>query len=172
MMMQMLSVGGMPLLTDQIRAADPDNPRGYYEYAPVKKLKSDRDWLPKAEGKAVKIIAQLLDSLPSGHVYRVLFMERNIEEVVASQGIMLKNRGAPQPRIPVEQLARAFENQLVNIKAWLGQHPDFDTLFLPYRTVVEHPMDTAHSVNQFLDLSLDSEEMAASVNKALYRNRR
>ena len=36
LMMQMLSAGGLPALTDDLREADESNPRGYFEFEPVK----------------------------------------------------------------------------------------------------------------------------------------
>src|SRR5262249_30630691 len=89
LMMQMLDGGGVPVLTDNIRAADTDNPRGYYEFEPVKATKRDATWLPAARGKAVKMVSQLLYHLPPGETYRVLFLERDLEEVLASQEKML-----------------------------------------------------------------------------------
>ena len=94
MMMKMLEAGGIPLLTDSIRQADEDNPKGYYEFERAKKLPDgDTAWLKEARGKAVKIIAALLMELPQGYTYQVLFMHRNIQEVLASQSKMLARRG-------------------------------------------------------------------------------
>ncbi|MFO1003217.1 MAG: hypothetical protein U0936_23025 [Planctomycetaceae bacterium] len=58
--MQMLAAGGLPVLGDEHRPADEDNPRGYLEDARVKSLERDATWLAEAEGKAVKIISFLL----------------------------------------------------------------------------------------------------------------
>ena len=93
MMMQMLMAGGMGIVTDEIRKADEDNPRGYLEWERVKKLKEDQSWLNECPGKAVKVISMLLFDLPSKHHYKIIFMQREIEEVLASQRIMLERRG-------------------------------------------------------------------------------
>ena len=74
MMMRILEAGGMDVLTDQIRTADVDNPRGYYEFEPVKKTKDDPSWIPEAAGKAVKMVYQLLYDLPDGFHYQILMM--------------------------------------------------------------------------------------------------
>jgi hypothetical protein len=101
MMMQMLEAGGLPILTDGERVADADNPRGYYEYAPAKRLMTDRTWLPAADGKAVKIVAQLLPYLPPApHRFRVIFMKRDLGEVLASQQVMLANLNKTGARLP------------------------------------------------------------------------
>ena len=84
LMMQMLEAGGMPVLTDGIRDADEDNPRGYYELEAVKRTKDDPAWLHGAPGKVVKMIYLLLYDLPTTYNYRIIFMRRPLSEVVAS----------------------------------------------------------------------------------------
>src|SRR5262247_1316470 len=93
LMMQMLQVGGMSLLTDALRSVDADNPNGYWEYEPVKRLQQDNSWIPKAEGKAVKVISALLQYLPPQHTYKIIFMQRPMQEVLVSQTVMLERRG-------------------------------------------------------------------------------
>src|SRR5437764_1475845 len=85
LMMQMLDNGGIEVLTDGVRAADTDNPRGYYELEKVKRLKQDASWLPQARGKVFKMVSQLLYDLPASEAYRVLFMERDFDEMLRSQ---------------------------------------------------------------------------------------
>ena len=93
MMMRMLEAGGMPVITDNLRTADDDNPRGYFEFEPAKKTKDDPSWLNAAEGKAVKMIYKLLYDLPDRLEYRVLIMRRNMQEVLTSQRKMLDRMG-------------------------------------------------------------------------------
>src|SRR3569833_79554 len=93
MMMQMLAAGGMPMLTDGVRGPDPDNPRGYFAFGPVKRTPQDARWLAGAPGKAVKVVHSLLPALPGGYEYRVLFMLRDMHEVLASQDTMLRRLG-------------------------------------------------------------------------------
>lgn len=172
MMMRMLAEGGMPVLIDRIRESDTDNPQGYFEYEPVKKLKQHSDWMPLAEGNAVKVIAQLLVYLPPGHTYKTIFMERNMEEIVVSQETMLRNLGRSGAGVSSVQLASAFERQLSQIKLWLTHQRGIETLYIGYRDVIEQPMEHAISVNRFLGGWLDIDKMAASVDNRLYRNRR
>ena len=111
LMMQMLEAGGVPILTDGERACDADNPKGYYEYEPVKALQNgDSDWLDKAEGKAVKVISFLLRHLPQKHRYRVVFMNRNLDEVLASQEKMPVTRGQ-QKHTGYAEMKRLYEHQ-------------------------------------------------------------
>ena len=98
LMMQMLVQGGFEAVTDHIRAADTDNPRGYYELEKVKKLKEDASWLPETRGKVVKMVSQLLFDLPAGERYRVIFMQRDLDEMLASQEKMLERLNRPAAR--------------------------------------------------------------------------
>src|SRR5215207_9218271 len=72
MMMRMLAEGGLPVLTDELRGADDDNPQGYLELEVVRQLKEGNvRWLENAQGKAVKVISSLLDYLPREYPYKI-----------------------------------------------------------------------------------------------------
>lgn len=172
MMMKMLQAAGMPVLTDQIRAADEDNPEGYYEFERVKQIEEDKAWLPEAQGKVVKMIAALLKHLPLEYPYKVIFMRRNIEEVLASQREMLIRRGEPTDTIPDQRMAALFDKHVTQVEAWLAEQPNFEFLYVDYGEVLEKPLEQAKRVSQFLDYALDIEKMAAVVDPALYRQRR
>ena len=100
MMMQMLAAGGLPLLTDGVRPPDCDNPRGYFEFEPVKRTREDPSWVPTAVGKAVKMVTMLLRDLPGEFDYRVILMYRDPEEVLASQKAMLGRSGRKAAATP------------------------------------------------------------------------
>ncbi|MBX7106216.1 MAG: sulfotransferase [Gemmataceae bacterium] len=171
LMMQMLVAGGLPALTDSQRSADESNPRGYLEYEPVKQLRTDRSWLPQARGHAVKIIHLLLRELPvvAGLDYRVVFMQRPLDEVLASQTAMLRRDGkaAGNPAI----LRPAFEKQLAQVEAWLATRGDMTVLPVSYHRVVSDPLAVAGEVRTFLGMSLDIDAMARAVDPSLYRER-
>src|SRR5215210_2604024 len=95
MAMKMLEAGGLEVVTDGLRGADSSNPNGYYEYERVKTLTAGDDtaWLADARGKAVKIISFLLTYLPESYDYAVVFMHRDLGEIIASQNTMLDARG-------------------------------------------------------------------------------
>src|SRR5580698_3203237 len=101
-MMQMLTAGGLEPLTDRIRGADNDNPRGYFEWESVKQLPVNPALLLQAEGKAVKIVSPLLRHLPLNRDYRIVFMRRPLAQVVASQAEMIQRRGSTSPRISAQ----------------------------------------------------------------------
>ncbi len=171
MMMKMLEAGGLPLLSDGLRTADTDNPEGYYEFERVKQLdKGDVAWLAEAEGKVVKVISALLEHLPSGYQYRVVFMNRRMEEVLASQRKMLAHRGEPSD-ISDEKLAELLDKHLRKVKGWLAAQPNFRLLEVDYNAMLADPRPFAAQVNRFLGGVLDEAAMAGMVNPALYRNR-
>lgn len=171
LMMQMLSAGGMALLTDHERKPDIDNPRGYCEWEPIKKLAEEPRRIDEAEGKAVKVITQLLMSLPPGRDYKVIFMERPLAEVLASQDEMLKRRGTAVAVDPAE-LAAAFRDHMKEVVAWLERRAEIPVCRVGYRKLLADPKTWAAKVRDFLGLGLDAEAMAGQVDPSLYRNRR
>jgi hypothetical protein len=170
MMMQALRAGGLPLLLDTQREADADNPKGYCEYAPVKGLRSDNSWLHEAEGKGVKVIAQLLAHLPEGFEYRVLFMRRDLKEVLASQAIMLERQGKSGASLSSSQLEGVFRNQLTQVEAFLEKQPNIQALDVDYAGMVRDPKVWLQQISDFLEQELDIEAMQAVVDPDLYRN--
>ena len=171
MLMQMLAAGGFEALTDQIRSADDDNPKGYYELEAVKKTKDDASWLAGAEGKAVKMIYRLLYDLPADRSYRVVFMRRKMDEVLASQSVMLERRGEKGAGLPPEKMAELFESELAKFDAWIAQQECFEILDIDYAQAVSDPAAQAKRIDEFLGGGLDVDAMAATVDPSLYRNR-
>lgn len=172
MMMKMLEAGGLPPLTDRLRRPDVDNPRGYYEFEPVKRLdKGDVSWLPTARGKAVKIISALLRHLPADHRYHVVFMERQIDELLASQRSMLIHRGEDPDAVDDLELANAFEKHLRQVREYLSRQDHLSVLYVNYNDVLADPGRQARRVARFLPHDLDANSMAAVVDPSLYRNR-
>lgn len=171
MMMQALTAGGLPALTDGVRAADADNPRGYYEFEPVKRTRQDPSWLAQARGKVVKMVYRLLYDLPStGYEYRVIVMHRDIQEVLASQKKMLRRLGKDDGGDDA-QLAGLFEKQLSDFERWVAGQPAFCTLDVPYSDMIASPRLQCRRINDFLGGLLDVDAMAAAVDPGLYRNR-
>jgi hypothetical protein len=173
MMMKMLEAGGMPLLVDGVRNADDDNPLGYYELEKVKSLldEKDKSWLAHGRGKAVKIVSTMLRVLPATHFYKVLFMHRNLDEVIRSQNKMLQRRGEPVDESGDDRMRDILESHLVKTKLWLARQPNFDVCHVRYGRVIADPAGEALRVRDFLGNGLDTEKMTCAVNPALYRNR-
>lgn len=171
MMMNMLDSGGMPVLTDGIRSADDSNPRGYFEYGPVKELGTDGDraWLLLARGRAVKIISFLLTWLPETYDYRIVFMQRDLDEIIASQNQML----AGEPDGAGDASIRdVYAGHLQQMERFLSSRRCFRALPVSYRDIVDDPARQASRVRDFLDRPLDVARMASTVDRQLYRNRR
>jgi hypothetical protein len=173
MMMKMLEAGGIPPLTDKIRTADDDNPKGYYEFERVKQMdKGDIAWLADTRGKAVKVIAALLKHLPADHKYKVIFMQRALEETLRSQKQMLSRRGKNEEAVDDEEMAALFRKHLHRVKTWLDQQPNFDVIYVSYNDVMENPLPELRRINQFIGGTLDTQQMAEVIDPSLYRQRR
>jgi hypothetical protein len=170
--MQMLQAGGLPVLTDGQRAADEHNPRGYFEHEGVKHSRADVSWLNQAEGRVVKVIHLLLLHLPPERNYQVVFMLRNIEEVIASQRTMLRQQGRPGATLTDATLAQIFEAQLKQVRQWLAERPHFRVLYLDHRRVIREPLAVAGEVNEFLGGQLLVPAMVEVVNPSLHRQRK
>lgn len=172
MMMKILEAGGLEIVTDNIRLADDDNPRGYYEFEKVKKLSKDSSWLSTCNGKAVKVISQLLYGLPGNYMYKILFMERKMEEILASQRAMLERLGQVGAGISDELLAEKFRAHLQKIDVWLAEQENMQVLYVSYNEILEDPPMHLAEVNRFLGGVLDGAGMAGSVENSLYRQRK
>lgn len=172
LMMKMLEAGGIPPLTDRVRTADDDNPKGYYEFERVKGLPGDAAWVAQACGKSVKVISQLLLELPAGHEYRVIFMMRKLVEVLASQRKMLVNRGTAKEGGPTdEEMGGILEKHVVSVLAKVEKRPGMTLLPVSYNNLLARPAGIVAKVNAFLGGALDEPAMAATVDPALYRQR-
>jgi hypothetical protein len=158
-------------LTDNIRRADEDNPRGYFEFEPVKKTREDPSWLDRAGGRVVKMVYRLLYDLPAGHQYRIVFMRRRLEEVIASQDVMLSRRGRSSDQLGKEKLLGLFEQQLNEFDTWVRTRPNFKILYVSYNDALENPEPTIAAVNEFLGGRLDAKAMRQVVEPSLYRQR-
>ncbi len=170
LLMQMLAAGGLPPLTDGVRKADEDNRRGYYELEAVKKTKTDASWLAAAPGKVVKIVYRLLYDLPPDYRYRVVFVQRRLEEVLASQRIMLQRQGK-ETGADDAVMMRVFRKELAKVREWLRGQPNFSVLYVDYNRLVVRPQGRAARLNEFLGGGLKLEAMVAAVDRAQYRNR-
>lgn len=171
MMMRILEAGGIPPLTDGLRAPDEDNPRGYYELEEVKGIADDKSWLARARGRAVKLVAPLLLHLPIGPDYKVVLMRRPLDEVLASQRRMLERRRQP-PGPPDTVMRRSLLMHLLDVEEGLRERPDLPTLFVNYNRVIVDPQAEVSRLAQFLGTTaLSTTAMAAVVEAGLHRQR-
>ncbi|MCE9613349.1 MAG: sulfotransferase [Lentisphaerae bacterium] len=170
MMMKILEAGGMRPLTDNIRQADVDNPKGYYELERVKKISHDSAWLPAARGTVFKMVSTLLVKLPPAYTYRIIFMRRPMDEILASQSKMLERLGKPSG--PDDgQMTALFNRHLAEIQVWLAKQPNMRVHYVHYGDVIQSPQKVMADLCAFLERPLDAARMAAIVDPELYRNR-
>jgi hypothetical protein len=172
MTMRMLEAGGQAIVTDGLRAADASNPGGYYEFEPVKDLDKpgDHAWLADARGKAVKIISFLLTHLPETYDYQVIFMQRDLDEVLASQNTMLQSRGEASGADDA-RMKEVYEAHLAQVERFMRNRRCFSLLKVSYADVVANPRAEAARIDIFLGGRLDADKMAAVADRSLYRNR-
>ena len=174
MLMKMLEAGGVEIASDGLRTPDDDNPKGYYELEKIKGLDKnmDKSWLRELRGKAVKIVSYFLRYLPDSNHYKVIFVERSLEEIMSSQQKMLVNRGKPIDPDSDKSMVRNFENHIKTVKNTVLPKPWFEVLFINHRHVLTNPKEQAQKINRFLNGKLDENKMVSVVDPKLYRNRK
>ena len=172
LMMNMLQAGGLPILTDLIRTADEDNPKGYYEFERAKALKEgDTTWLSESSGKVVKVISALLPYLPVGYTYKVIFMLREMQEILDSQRQMMRRRGQPESQVGDAEMARIYRSHLRSIHQWLEKQSNFEVLEISYNALLNNPDENLQKITVFLGGELDLNSMRKIIDPALYRQR-
>lgn len=173
MMMKMLEAGGLATVQDGIRKADENNPKGYYEFERVKKLKEgDFGWVASAQGKVVKVISALLEYLPPDYTYQIVFMRRNMEEILASQKSMLVRDGKPTDGPNDHKLSELYEKHLQKLDTWLSEQPNMQVLYIHYNETLKYPQENIHRLSDFLGGELDTKAMQSVVDRNLYRERK
>ena len=171
MMMQALHKGGMEPYTDSNREADSDNPRGYYEHEKATQLAKDRSWMPEARGKVVKIVAQLLSQLPKDEHYRIIFMDRDLREVIQSQNIMLERLDRKGGKLTDAKMMTTLDRQVHAIENFMASHDNIDVLFVDYADALGDPKGTSKRIHQFLGGELDESGMASAIDPSLRRQK-
>lgn len=172
MLMKMLIAGGLPAMVDEVRKADSDNPKGYFEFERIKGLagEADKSWIQKARGKCIKVISHLLRDLPEGNFYLIILAKRDLREVVASQNKMLSNRGETDSGDD-DNVLELYKKHLISAKILAKSKPNMEMLEVEYLHALENPRSCAERINEFLGGRLDVEKMAKAVDGRLYRNR-
>jgi len=173
MLMRMLDRGGVPIMTDAERGADIDNPNGYFEYERVKHLEkeNDKSYLREARGKALKVISFLIKDLPDDNDYRVIFMRRDLDEVITSQDKMIDRLGTQDTSADREAMKEAYRNDIVRTRLLCRNRPNFELIEVHYKQTIEDAAATARQVNAFLGGGLDEAAMRDGVDASLYRNK-
>ncbi|MEC8796507.1 MAG: sulfotransferase family protein, partial [Pseudomonadota bacterium] len=171
MMMRMLEAGGISPVVDGERKANADNPMGYYEFEPVKALKEDSSWVADSTGQAVKVIYKLVYDLPNNVPYRIVFMQRDIEEVLSSQEKMMRRDGLDPDTIGRDLLYNLFQTDVMDFRRWAEVQGNIQIMYADYRRMVDEPEEMSRHIAEFLGQDLDIPAMASVVDPDLYRNR-
>ena len=172
LMMNMLAAGGLEVMTDHLRIPDDDNPVGYFELEEVKRLiQGEHSWLAQLNGKAVKVISTLLPYLPDGYHYRIIFMRRAMEEVLASQRKMLINRGENPDKVRDEQMAEMFQKDLQQSERWINSQTHTSRIDVNYRQLIANPRPLVAEINRFMGGGLGEDKMLGVIDPSLYRHR-
>jgi len=172
MMMRFMHAGGLEALTDGLRRADTDNPRGYYELERAKKIRTDATWLGEAEGKVFKMVSMLLFHLPPDREYKIIFMRRDLDEVLAPQAVMLANLGRDDEQPADDRMKALFTSHLAEVEAFCAAQPSMDILYCDFHRVIEDPATAARQVADHLGLDLRLDRMVEIIEPGLYRQRR
>ena len=171
LMMQMLVAGGMTALSDGERKPDTDNPKGYLEWERIKQLPKEPGLITEAEGRVVKVISQLILSLPDGPEYRIVFMQRPMAEVLKSQEEMLKRRGTHDSGGNTAAIEQVFQRHLMDVDKWLAAKRNAKVLRVQYHRILQEPRAVAEEVAALLGVELEIKAMVGPVDASLYRNR-
>lgn len=173
MMMQMLNAGGLELYTDMKRQKDENNPKGYYEHELVKSLPTKKNWLKDAVNKTIKVVTPLLHHLPSTYHYKIIYMERDMEEILASQITMLGRMDKLKRGEDVypTRLAESFKKQKDIDLNWASKAKHVELMKISYNDILESPFSAALKINDFMNYELIPELMAHVVAPELYRER-
>lgn len=173
MMMKMLEAGGLKPMTDNIREADDDNLQGYFEFERVKAMKDgDTAWVGEAQGKVIKVISALLEYLPPGYTYKIIFMEREMMEILASQRKMLERRGKPGNPAEDGKFADLYGKHLDKVKAWLVSQNNVGVMYVRYNEMLSNPAENAEKVAGFLGIPMNLQAMSAVPQEQYYRQRK
>jgi hypothetical protein len=169
----MLAAAGVPIVSDGLREPGEDNPRGFLEDSRVKALHKEGEtgeWLAEAKGKAIKIVSFFLKYLPAENDYLVIFMRRELTEILSSQRKMLERRGETGDTGD-EQLYELWTTHLQEVERLIEVSPHIASLDVSYRDVIENSREQAQRIRDFLEVDLDVDAMALAVDRGLYRNR-
>ena len=173
MMMSMLNSGGLEIVTDNFRIADNNNPKGYFEFERVKKLQDgDNGWVKDARGKVVKVISALIKYLPDNYQYKIIFMSRDINEILSSQRRMLERDGKDDDNISDEKMSKLFNNHILDVMKWMQNRKNIQYLVVNYNEVLQDPESNVGKLNEFLGLELDKRKMVEVIEPNLYRERK
>jgi hypothetical protein len=173
LMMQILHSGGIPILCDNEVLPDESNPRGYFEYSPVKNSFKDISWIPQAHGKAVKVITQLIPCIKTDVKIKIIFMERELKEVIQSQHKMIlqKNNKTSQSNLFDQKLIDTYTAQISKVEDWIQEKSQIEYIKIKYNQLINNPKYSIEQINTFLSIELNMNKIIEVIDPNLYRNK-
>lgn len=174
LMMQMLTAGGMEPIIDELRTADTDNPKGYYEWEDIKKIGEQPELLDKEEydGRVLKTISMLLDKMPQEHDYKVIFMIRPLVEIAQSQEKMIDRLGTEGAQLEQRDLVRGLKDHRQKTLDWANTAEHMEVLQVSYPNLISKPNEVIPEITEFLGSHLSKpDKMISAIDESLYRNR-
>jgi hypothetical protein len=130
-------------------------------------IHKDNSWLELAQNKSVKVVAPLLKFLSPKYRYKVIFMNRDLSEIIKSQQKMI---GKNADVLPLK-LFEAYQKQLKQVEIWKNKEPGVEIIYLDYKQVLDQTEEVAKKLSSFIGLELNTSEMITCVDKTLYRNK-
>ena len=171
LIMQILQSMGIELFTDNKRSPDKSNPKGYFEHELVKSIEKDSSWIKNVKGKAIKIVSPLLLYLPINYSYKIIFMNRDLDEIVQSQENMLLMKGVKKSQIEPEWLKQIFAKDLKHARTWIQELPNSESLGLSHSILLKNPELELEKIKKFLNINVDLKNAINVIDKKLYRAR-
>ncbi len=172
MMMRIMEAAGLPVMTDNIRKSDIDNPKGYYEFEMVKTIKEDTSWVKDTRGKVFKMVSLLLYYLPTDEHYKIVFMHREMSEILASERQMLQRLGKKLDAAREQEVGELFAKHLKGIEKWLAKQKNMGVIHINYNEVLNDKEKELKKLHHFLGDQFDLPAMIAVVDQTLYRQRK
>ena len=170
MMMQMLEAGGVPIAYSESRKPDAHNPKGYYELEGgkiINRLMQGTFPFESYKGIFVKITAYGLSYLPPGF-FKIIYMERNLDEVLASMEKMVQITDESR-----EETKSSFKKLNEKIIRGLQMKDNTDVLLVNYNDILRDPQIYIEKICQFIGpYHYDIQKMIAIIDNTLYRQRR
>ena len=104
-----------------------------------------------------------------GEQYRLIFMHRDMREVVASQKAMLERLGRKGGELAEARLMRAYTQQLVRVQTWLRRRAEIPVLAAELRGGAGGPGGHGGRLARFLGEPFDAHGAAAAIEPSFRR---
>lgn len=167
LMMQLFKAANVDIATDAIRTEDDNNPKGYYELEAVKGIVKNNAFLKDLDGKTIKIVAPLVTFIDLSLEYRVVFMIRDLDEVVQSQEKMVGKDQQDQK----EKFKTMYAMHIEKSRQFLNSH-NIPFIEIQHRELLQNPELSLKRLIDFCGWETPLEELKSVIDHSLYRNRK